>query len=61
MTLVDQAAFSVACLSGSVILAALQILQAVVAPEIYRLDADKFPAFSGGRTWQGLCRDSDPC
>ena len=26
----------------------------------HHLDVDKFPMFSGGRTWQGFCRDLDP-
>ena len=39
--------FSVACNSDYEILAILQVLEVRVVPEDNRLDADKFPVFSG--------------
>ena len=66
MTLVDgqahQTVFSVACNSDFEILVALQTTpEAAVHTQRHRLETDKFPMFSGGCTWQGFCRDSDPC
>ena len=45
------------------ILAALQTMtvETVVRTQRHPLDADKFPMFSGGRTWQRFCRDLYPC
>ena len=40
--------------------AALQTKETAVRTRRHCLDADKFPMFSGGRTWQGFCRDLDP-
>ena len=58
-----QTVFSVACSSDSetIILAALQTVETVVRTQRHRLDAEKFLMFSVGWTWQGFCRDLDPC
>ena len=37
-----------------------QTIETVVRTQRHRLDADKFPMFSVGWTWNGFCRDSDP-
>ena len=38
-----------------------ETIETVVRTQRHRLDADKFPIFSVGWTWQGFCRDLDPC
>ena len=52
---------SVSCNSDYEIPAALQAVETVVRTPRPGLDADKFPMFSVGWTWQGFCRDLDPC
>ena len=61
-----QAVFSVACINNS----DSEIntgstpdtaVETVVRTQRRRLDADKFPMVSVGCTWQGFCRDLDPC
>ena len=60
-----QTVFSAALLqiftSDSEILAAVlqRVETTVVRTQRHRLDADKFPMFSVGGTWQGFCRDLD--
>ena len=56
-----QTVISIACNSDCEILAALQTVETVVRTQRHRLDADKFPMFSVGWTWQGYCRDLDRC
>ena len=52
--------FSVACNSVFEMLAALQTVETAVRTQKHRLDAEKFPIFSGGRTRQESCRDLIP-
>ena len=54
-----QKVFSAAYNSDSEILAALQTMETVVRTQRHRLDADRFPMFSVGWTWQGFRRDLD--
>ena len=56
-----QTVLSAACNSDFEILIALQTVETIVRTQRHRLDADKFPMFSGGWTWQGFCRDLDLC
>ena len=56
-----QTVFSVASNSDFETLAALQMVGTVLRTQRDRLDGDKFPIFSGGRTRQGFCRDWSPC
>ena len=53
--------FSVACNPDSEILALLQTAETVVCIHKTSFDADNFPMFSVGWTWQGFYRDLDPC
>ena len=68
MTLLDghisvKTVSSAACNSDFEIPAALQTVESVLVVRTQRhgLDVDKFPMFSVGWTWQGFCRDLDPC
>ena len=67
MTLLDgqhiRQSLPVAYHSDSAMLAALQTTVGTVVrtKDIVRLDTDRFPIFSVGWTWQGFCRDLDPC
>ena len=59
-----QTVLSVACINISdyEILAALQTMTVETVVRIQRhFDADRFPIFSVGGTWQRFCRDLDPC
>ena len=58
-----QTVSSVACINNPdcEILAALQTVETVVCNLRHRLDADKVPMSSASWTWQGFCRDLDPC
>ena len=49
-----QTVSSVTPYSDSELLAAIQTVGAVVRTPKHRFEADKFPMFSGGWTWQGF-------
>ena len=60
--MLHQAVLSLGCNSDpEIILAALKTVETVVRTQRHHLDADKFPMFSVAWTWQGFCRDFDPC
>ena len=54
-------ASSVANYSDSGIPEAPDRVDIVFRTQSHRLDVHKFPVFSDGWTWQGYCRDLDPC
>ena len=65
MTLLDgqhiRQTFSAACNSDCEALAALEIVETVARTQRHHLDADKFPMFLVGWTWQRYGRDLGSC